>query len=190
MAGFVLFCITLTVGVIIPLFVEDFPGVYRNAWLMGLPMFALGMFLREYQDALCTRLGLTRAKLVLVVIFGTVLTMQQWFRFSYGFPFGTLLAAPALLLLLAEHPQIAAPGCFWEKVAIKCGACSTWIYLFHMIVYEVYGAFIQERLSLSLTQLEGWMRPILVFAVSAALAAFVDGMTQLIKKRNNGRITA
>lgn len=183
-AGFVLFAIMFVVGVIIPLYDNAFPGVCRNAYLMGIPMFIMGIFFHEYQDQIVSRFRLTPAKLVGLVILGELLTVQQWIRCGVGTPMGTLIASAALILLLALTPQLVSQGSVWEKVVMKCGACSTWIYLFHLTVEEIYVAFFQNGISQILREeVEIWIHPVLIFVVSALLGMVIDMISNMLSKR-------
>lgn len=182
--GFALFAVMFVVGVLIPLYDNTFPGVCRNAYLMGIPMFIMGIFFHEYQDRIVSRFRLTRAKLAGLVVLGELLTVQQWIRCGVGTPMGSLITSAALVLLLALTPQLAPQGSVGEKVAIKCGTCSTWIYLFHLTVEEIYVAFFQNSISQILhEEVEIWIHPVLIFVISALLGLAIDLIADLLSKR-------
>ena len=131
---------------------------YRNAWFFGLPMFAMGLFLREYQTCLSRSSG----RLLLWMLSGVALSFWEW-RILGGWEMylGTVLFTAALLLLLAKHPLQNGPG-FLRMF----GSLSTLIYLFHLIILDYYNNFHLWQRMQQWGEQEGWIRPLLILGVS------------------------
>ena len=152
--------------------------LYRNAWLFGLPMFSMGLFLRNYQP----RLSAAGGKLLLLMLAGTALSIVEWRHLGgwemYG---GTVLFTGALLLLLAKHPLAGAP-----KVLGIFGSLSTPVYLIHLIFLEWYNQFYQWPLSQRLGAAEGWLRPFIVLAMSLITAACIVCLQSVFRHFRKG----
>lgn len=143
---------------------EVFFRNYRTGLLYGLPMFILGLFLREHRDRLLARLK--TAHLVMMLIFGFALTLTEWKLFgTYDFYTGLLLTVPALLLLTARYPGVPT----WLKSpAAVCGPVSTVVFLVHMAMNDVYLGFFQWRVTQYFGAAEPWLQPLGVLALSLA----------------------
>lgn len=181
-AGFIQFALMFLVGVILPIYDNEFPGVCRNAYLIGIPMFIMGIFIHEYEERIISCFRLTPMKLIVTIVVGELFTVQQWYGNGRGMPFGTIIACIALILLLVSKPQLATHGSFGEIVILKFGVYSTWIYLFHLIVDEAYTTFFQDRFSLFMPSVEPWIHPILIFIISGVLAVAIDLITGGVHK--------
>ena len=115
----------------------DFTGIrvdytlYRNAWFFGIPMFSMGLFLREFSGKL-PRKG-TWAALIL----GFVLSLaERWILGPSDLPVAMPLAVAAILLLTAEHPALPENRPVLRRAAAHFGAMSTVVYLVHLIISE------------------------------------------------------
>ena len=135
----------------------------RNGLFLGLPMFALGIFLREYRERLQKNFALTDRKLTLLFLAGVALTLLQWKGVGVGeLPPGTVVQVVALMLLMAEYPDL---GCPW---AVHAGTVSTVVYLLHFPLISVYETFLLPHVPLG-AGAEGWLRPLFVAGLSILL---------------------
>ena len=163
----------------------DVPYILRrNALVLGFPMFCLGLFLREYRDRILAVYGLTKAKLLLVILAGAGLSVLQWFGMgSAEMPVGTYVEVIALLLLLVSVPQVSG-GRKWLAAAIgKFGMLSTWIYVTHLLWLEMYEICLQ-RAAFSFwggERLEAWLRPVLIVSVSLLSGIVWLGLRSAVK---------
>lgn len=132
----------------------------RNGLFLGLPMFVLGLFLREYRERLLKNFALTDGKLVLLFLAGVALTLLQWKGIGTGeLPPGAVVQVVALLLLLTGHPDLKCP---WAGAA---GAVSTVVYLIHFPLIGIYETFLLPLVPLG-AGAESWLRPIFVAGIS------------------------
>lgn len=139
--------------------IQVFYKIPRSGIFFGLPMFLMGLFLRQHRDALLQKCNSTR--LGLLFLFGTVLSIAEWKYFGvFDLYMGLLLSVPAVLLLTCRHPGVPRQ---LEKAAALCGSISTGIYLIHIAVYNGCQTFFPWRA-------ESWLQPLLVLGVSLAAA--------------------
>lgn len=118
--------------------------IYRNALLFGLPMFTLGLFLREYGGKILRVYNLSKWKLILLVIVGACLSVIQWKGTGkVEMPVGTLLEVIALMLLLVSVPAVSKASGWLARIISTFGTLSTYIYITHMIWADVYGKYIK-----------------------------------------------
>lgn len=152
----------------------------RNAWFTGIPMFTLGLFVREHQERIFRNYSLTAAKLWALIVVGVLLVVLEWDAIGIsGMPLGTLLVIAGVFLLLVSHPEIAGGS----KLILKCGPWSTWIYILHLIVYSGYRLVCQEALTFRLGEtMEGWLRPLIVLTVSFLAAIVADSVATAVKR--------
>lgn len=172
-AGFVLFAFYFVFTVILSLDSFDIPyRSYRNGWLSGIPMFAMGIFLHEYQDQILRRFRLTASSLITLTCVGFLLTASQWrCGLITDMPFGILLVSPAIVLFCIRYPRLpfSCPRINW--IVNRFGKLSTTIYLFHvMVVYTL------EKLLPFFTASHPWLFPWLVLLISLVLAIVIDAV--------------
>lgn len=119
--------------------------IYRNGLLFGLPMFVLGIFLREHGSKILRVYNLSKGKLLLLVMVGACLSVIQWEGTGQvEMPVGTLLEVIALMLLLTSVPEIAKKTGWISNVISVFGVLSTYVYITHMIWADVYGKYVKE----------------------------------------------
>lgn len=183
-AGFVLFAVLFAFEIITPVGKGEeavFSG--RNAWFTGIPMFVLGIFIRQYQEPLLRNYRLTTGKLAAVTVAGVLLVIHQWDAMGVlGMPFGTLLILIGLMLLLVSRPTVAGGSKFAEKLILKCGAWSTWVYILHLIVADFYELFCQPWTAAALAEKEPWLRPVIVLILSLLAAMLADGISCFLRR--------
>lgn len=155
----------------------------RNAWFTGIPMFTLGIFVREHQQQIFENFRLTAGKLWIMLAIGVLLVIQQWNAIGLpGMPFGTLFIIAALVLLLVSHPNVGGKSGFVQRLALKCGPWSTWIYILHLIVNSFYEHVCQPYASAVFTQREAWLHPLIVLGISFLAAIAAERIEFLIKR--------
>ena len=151
---------------------SDFTGfrvdytVYRSAWFFGLPMFSMGLLLRQLREGFTPEAKRTALLPLLLTVLGFGLSIVEWKLLGgWDLYLGTVVAAAGLLLLTAARPNVP----HWlEGFAGCCGTLSTGIYLIHLIVNEAYGYFFSWKL-----ELPQWQVPLVIAAVSLAVSAAV-----------------
>ena len=158
--------------------------LYRNGLVWGFPVFCLGLFLREYGDRILQTYGLTKGKLLAVIVTGAGLSLLQWTGTGPAeMPVGTWFEVAALLLLLVSLPEVSGGRKWLAAVIRKFGGLSTWIYVTHLLWLEIY-----ERILLDpvLTywagfsageQLEACLRPVVVVMISLLTGALWLGVS-------------
>lgn len=155
--------------------------LYRNGMLLGLPMFGLGLFLKEHGDRLRSTFHLTDRRLLAVMLLGLAFSLVE--RFKVGLieaPAGMVAVASALLLLAAAHPKLSGGQKFAACVS-RFGFLSTAVYILHRMMIDIYDMFCRAHLELALGQAEPWLRPFAVLILTFAAALICDGLRRLKK---------
>lgn len=156
-------------------------AVWRNAWFFGLPMFSMGIFLRQYRERILEKAG---NKLGWILAFGVGLSLlERRVLGAYDLPVGMTAAVAALLLLASAHPQIPERYGRARKAASRFGALSTAVYMIHLVVLEAYQTFAAWRLEAVLGSAEAWLRPVAVAALSIAAGILWSGIRKAVKHK-------
>jgi len=182
--GLILLCSHLAMGEL-----SRFTGlsVYfkipRSGLFYGLPMFLMGLFLREHRDALLERLK--TPWLVLLVFLGTGMSLAEWKTFGvYDLYLGLLLTVSGLLLLTCRYPGVPR----WMTVpAVLCGPISTAVYLVHMAGHDIYLGFFRWRVEQYFGAAEPWLQPLAVLALSLAAALAWQSGLWLLRRLRGGK---
>jgi len=190
-AGFCLFAVNFLNGVVTPVAQSNAVTVYpaaRNAWCWGLPMFAFGIFVREYQDRLVTNFRLTAGKLSVIVVGGFLLAFAQQFTIGIpGMPLGIQIAILGLILLVATNPQVPMRTKAARWLVPKFGFYSTVIYIIHAIFVEAYELFWHDPMALRWGAAEGYLYPLVVLTLSVLTAVVAErvltGLKQITGKK-------
>lgn len=150
--------------------------LYRNGLFMGLPMFSLGLFIREYHSRILRCYRLNDGKLVGLLLLGLVLTLIQWKGSGTGeLPPGTVIQTAALMLLLAKHPGFGP-----TRISVSAlNTVSTVIYLIHLPLLGIYEAFLLPAMQFPR---EYWLRPVLI-----QLMSLLIGIVCAILKRKTAK---
>jgi len=134
--------------------------VYRNAWFFGIPMFAMGLWLRQYRQKI-------QWNPLWLLLSGIVLSLWEYHLFGgYDLPLGAVVQAAALLLLAQRYPDLPEKNRLLRNVAPVFGFVSTAVYVLHLIVYDIYATFAAWHLEGKLGNAEDWFAPVLVAGVS------------------------
>ena len=106
--------------------------VYRNGLFFGLPMFGLGMFLREYSERIITMFRMTALKEILCIVFGLVISLIQYKGLGKTeMPVGMVITVIGLMLFMASRPTVP----FMENHSlffVFLGKISLIIYIIHL----------------------------------------------------------
>ena len=134
--------------------------ICRSGMLTGLPVFLLGLFLRENREKLANA-GLS------LVLSGVVMSILEWKTLgSHDLYIGAVLTAAGILLTTARHPSV--PG-WLAKAAAGFGSVSTAVYLVHLLLQEIYGHYFQYTVEMRLGTTEPRLRPLLILGGSLAI---------------------
>lgn len=178
-AGFSLFAVFFTIGIL--MMILDGTVSYflcRNAWLTGLPMFIMGVFLHEYQDEILDHFGLNGRRLMGIIAVCIMLTLLQHHTIGGGdMLFGTVPEVIALILLMVSHPKLAEKSKLAKEVIARCGAWSMWIYILHLLADSAYLLLCQPWISARWIEMEEWIHPFVVLGIAFAAAVVCERIT-------------
>lgn len=186
MSGLVLFCVYFANGIVLGGLGVTVPyHAYRNGWFLGIPCFLLGMFFHQYYERICSTLCLTTGRLAALTVCSGLMCVAQYLLKWPGKSIGVLIQVPALMLLLIGHPQIVQPEKHkWlYKLVSKLGILSTGVYILHITVRLIYQSVLQEALTLKLGELEPWLRPLTILALSILAAILYERAACFWKRR-------
>lgn len=181
-AGFTMLAIYFAARVVAVVYVDGLTDITRNAYLTGIPMFVLGLFIREYQDQIFRSYRLKNRSLAAVIAVGELLTVQQWLAYGTGTAFGTFVAALALILLLAQNPCITDQPALRHLIG-RFGNWSTYLYLFHLPVGVLYGLFLGDAAQQRFGDTAMWIRPVTVLLATLVFSICLDFAVTAAKKR-------
>ena len=154
----------------------------RNGWFVGLPMFGIGLFIREYQEHIFSAFGVTTAKSVLLLVIGITLSVLQNLTVGNGvIPFGTLIGVVALMLVLVSHPVIVHSAKL-ARLVLSLGPISTWIYLVHLLFIMAYEKFLRSPFTSLLGAKEPYLFPLTVALLSLVTAIFCNALSLRLPK--------
>lgn len=189
-AGSVLLAIFFVLSTFMKMEGMDIPfKVYRNGWLLGLPMFLMGMFLHEQEERLWENFRLTDRKLLLLMAGGlTFSLMQNLSGNAAEIPMGMLLLVPALLLFLQRHPRLPVKNNWVQKLVSRFGVVSTAVYLLHIAAIDVYNLFLKERACALLGTKEGLLMPFVVLAITFLGAYAWERVDWLLNRKKSPRL--
>ena len=158
--------------------------LYRNGWVLGLPLFLLGMFLREHQQTLTEKFRLTNGKLVCLFLIGAVLSMAQWVIYGeIELPVGAIAEVFALVLLASRLPVLVPIGSRAERCIARFGSLSTFVYVTHLLWGDVYMLWIHPVLRPALGMGEVYLRPIFVVILTLTAGILWDAASTALKRK-------
>ncbi len=154
----------------------------RNALLFGLPMFTLGLFLRQYGTRIREHFCLDRRKLLVLLALGAALCLVEFGGIGYTeICMGSALMTLVLMLWADAYPTVwSKPGQRWIR---RFGGISLWVYILHMAVNDLYMVWLQPLLAQLAGGKEAWLRPILLVLLTLPLAVVFDGIQTWLGKR-------
>jgi peptidoglycan/LPS O-acetylase OafA/YrhL len=155
--------------------------IYRNGLFFGLPMFALGIFIHEYEERIITNFKLTTPKLIFMFLGGIILGYIQ----SKGIaieemPLGVLFEVIALLLFLAPRPTITTRPILTKLIG-TFGSASTFVYIMHLLFISLYKDYVRADLQKLLGSDERFYYPLLIALVSVVTGLIYAACMQALK---------
>lgn len=156
----------------------------RTGVFTGIPMFMIGMFLREYQQRILENFNLTTKKQLALLFMGILLTLIQWRGKIHtgNLAFGMVISLIGLMMLLVTHPVVVRPDGVAAKCIARFGVFSTALYIIHLMVVKAYGLLMQETMEAQFGSAEPWLRPLVVLVISL-IAAFVWERMDMLEKK-------
>lgn len=143
----------------------------RNAWLDGLPFFALGAWMGEQQSTIRRM----RGDIIWAgVLLSCTLALLERTRTGYlDLQVGSILAALLLMAEAVRSPQVRVP--LLRHTACRVGARLTfYIYVLHVPLYGVFKACQGVVPLFGWAMSRPWLLPWLVAAVSTMIAVLLD----------------
>lgn len=151
----------------------------HNGWFMGLPMFAMGLFMAQYRQRLIQAFHLTPRRLLALIALGMGIILLQWLsQGTNNGAFGILIAVPALILLMVHYPKLI-PSVRGDRFFAFLGSLSMWIYLVHIAIQVAYLKAFQPQIVQTVGHREPWISPLLVAAGSLAAALVLHSLSLL-----------
>ena len=155
-------------GIVVPI------HIVRNFALMGIPFFALGLFVKKHENHM-------RAIPNYIIITSTIIGVFESIFSRYFFGRNELYIGSLFILFTMVCVFIKYSSIQYPHFLLALEGCSTYVYIFHLIIssvitaaYSYFGAYTQSSLIIFKN-----IRPILVCIVSTIFAFCI---TQLIKK--------
>ncbi len=147
--------------------------ICRSGLFTGLPVFLLGLFLRENRER-AAAFGLPAA------LAGVVLSVLEWKTLgSHDLYIGAVLTAAGILLATSRFP--AVPG-WLTKAAAGFGSVSTAVYLVHLLLQEIYGHYFQYEAEIRFGAAEPWFRPLMILGASLTVGFCGNAFRKGIRK--------
>lgn len=161
--------------------------IFRDGWFLGLPMFSLGLFLRQHQQQILSRCPVTAGIFLLLFAGSFVLSFLQWQLMDKPeLPLGAVIQVALLILFTASHPRLESRAGWVDALVSRFGFLSTAIYILHYRILEDYTEFFLPRAQALLGTSEEWLRPVLIItvtlAVSILLQILLEGSRKLLRK--------
>ena len=178
----ILTCFFGAVGIEVP------HQLLMNGFFIGLPMFTLGIFLRQYQERIWQNYHLNARKLLLIIISGQLLLFAEYGVGMMYIPFGKYMKTVGLMLLMIYYPVVTPKDGFPARCISKFGAWSTYIYILHILILQIYDRFFQQTMIAVFTeQSEAWLRPIAVALLSFIAAVLFELGERLFRRLRSRR---
>lgn len=142
---------------------------YRNFAFFGWPCFSIGLFLREYQDQIFVRFGLTCKRLIFLWVAGALLAVVECYGNGQKECYlGSFVMAVSFVLLAARRP-ILTTSPHMQSFFSWCGRISLMLYFWHgFLWYEVISGYNEYLPLLNSIKESSWRIPIII-AVSLLL---------------------
>lgn len=157
--------------------------MYRNALLYGLPMFSLGIFLREYHEKIISTYKLTKVKLIGLYVMGACLIMlQNRGTGKVEMPIGALLEVVALMLLCIMVPMVSKNSAFISGIISTFGTLSTYIYVTHFVWLDIYNTYLKGYVLRLGERKEALLYPVAVVGISLITGILYIGIVTACRR--------
>ena len=160
------------------LYVENISYYYScNGWFEGIPMFCMGLFLREHQQRIAENFHLNTRKILFILLGATVLVVVQYF--AYGDreqPLGAFVQTAALILLTQRFPVLSGKSRFLKRIISTFGFLSLSIYMLHtdFSSFFIYNEYILLPLRFLVGEsTEAWLRPFIYYITCLLMGVVV-----------------
>ena len=161
---------------------------YRNAWFYGMPMIAMGIFIREYYDKIMSAYSLNGKKLVILVVVGILLSLMQWYGTGkVEVPLATILESVALMLLMLSAPIVTENRLLSRAIA-SFGSLSVYIYISHVFWRDIYLMHLMKYALRFGEKAETYLYPIVVLGISVATGIVWECGKALLKHMRTGKM--
>ena len=156
--------------------------IYRNSLFFGLPVFSMGLFIREYKDRLLYVFNLTSKKAFLLILIGTALSPVQWLGIGQAeVPVGSFLDVFIILLLLAEHPD-PFPNNNLRKCILLLGNASLIVYIIHPFFHDLFKLLAKKEGFAAFIVSHGYVYPFFIAVISSATGILYSLILGMLKK--------
>lgn len=156
--------------------------VYRNGLFFGIPMFGLGMFLREYEERIVKNLNISTFKEVLCVFVGLIISLIQYKGYGKSeMPVGIIITVIALILLMSQKPNIP----FMENknsFFVFIGKISLTVYIIHFLI----GNYFKTQTAFYEVYSKKIFYPFFIAALSVLCGIIFNGLSLLFRKIKEG----
>ncbi len=166
--GGILFSGYLILAIVLPIAGLDVPYLaYRNGWFTGIPMFLLGLFLRQYGNDLASAFRLNRWNLGAMTLFGAAFCLaQRLLTDGSGLSLGLSIGVIGLVWLLIQTPNLPRKGYLDSHL----GGITTGTYLFHLTVGILFDQVLPEA--------NAMLRPLIILGLSILVGIGWDFLTR------------
>lgn len=162
--------------------------IYRNALFSGLPMFAMGMFMRENAQRIIENFNLNAVKLVGIIIFGVFLSVLQWKSFGKcEMPVGAVVEVIGLMLLVISHPKLPLISGNKNSFVNMLGNISLIVYIIHMLFNHIINAYSAEVAFFALVKANEFVYPFAVILFSVIAGIIYDLSLNAVKALKSKR---
>ena len=154
---------------------------YRNGLLFGVPLFAFGLFFREYLEERFVRWKAIKGAVVLWIVVGIALSLVQ--RFTLGkteMPLGMWL----VLMGLMTFSFVNIPEQTEQRGLRYLEQASTWIYIIHLLFYLFVETYYQRVLLLASVRSSLWGYPFGVMAASILVSMCIVACENATQKKS------
>ncbi len=152
--------------------------IVRNFALLGIPFFALGLFTKKHEDKLRNT---PNSVIILAAVIGILETILSRYLLGQNELYiGSVFILFAVVAVFMKYPSVKYPHIFDTLTG-----CSTYIYVFHMMVSSVIQKFYPLfHLDYTSSVLLKNIHPILVCIASTILAYCIMQISKLILSKH------
>lgn len=157
---------------------------YMNGLFFGLPLFLMGMFIREHQHFFTEQLHWTALSEVLLILLGIVLSLLQVFLLhSCALPFGTVLELLALILLITTHPLHPPANSSGDILGEVLSCTSLLIYILHPIILTLFEIYLEQSTFLSAFHRNRYIYLVAILLPSVLASASISILIARLKRK-------
>ena len=175
--AFILLSLHILLGELLGIFGIALPVHFlRNFALMGFPFFAIGLLTRKHKTKMQ---NVPTPILIIAIIIGCIESVFS--HLLYGereLHIGSLFILFALVVFFIKYSGVKYPKSFYALTG-----CSTYIYIFHILVSDViYIMYSLCSIDINAVALLKYMHPIVVCIASTVFALFITQANAFVKK--------